>query len=496
MSGASRTFRGQSHRCCVPSEKDAAASGAAGYHRWVEVEQLITYTISGLARAVGQAVGRAFPEEIWVQGEIRDLSRAASGHVYFTLVDSEPEEKPPAILPVTLFASEKVVINRVLARSGAVRMTDGVEVRIRGRVSHYGARGTVQLRMTWIDTDFTLGQLAAERDRLVKKLTKLGLLERNREIPLPLVPLRVGLVTSAGSAAYADFVDELKRSGYAWSVHIFDARVQGVDAVSDVVRGVSTLAGAAVDAIAIVRGGGAQTDLAVFDSEEIAVAIANCPVPVLTGIGHEIDVSVADLVARSFKTPTACSAGLVAQVAGFVDRLDRLAVATARSVKTRLSVVQHHLESATSRLSRSSFAAGARADQGLTDLGSQVVRLARFRLRSEEDNLGLLGSRIGRGSTRRLAGAAASLNAVAEAVGGAASRTTASAEQRLADLEHRLGLLDPVRLLARGWSITRTASGELVTSPAAVVAGEALVTTVDGGQIESVVTDNEEVIGG
>jgi exodeoxyribonuclease VII large subunit len=449
-----------------------------------------------LARAVGQAVGRAFPDEIWVQGEIRDLNRAVSGHVYFTLVDSDPEEKPPAVLPVTLFASEKAVVNRVLARSGAVRMTDGVEVRIRGRLSHYGARGTVQLRMTWIDTDFTLGQLAAERDRLVKKLTTLGLLERNREIPLPLVPLRVGLVTSVGSAAHADFVDELKRSGYAWGVRLFDARVQGVAAVSDVVRGVSSLAGAGVDAIAIVRGGGAQTDLAAFDSEEIAVAIANCSVPVLTGIGHEIDTSIADLVARSFKTPTACAAGLVAEVAVFVDRLDRLAVATARSVRTRLRVAQHHLDSATLRLSRSSVAAGARADQGLTDLGSQIVRLARFRLRREEDNLRGLGNRIGRGSTRRLAGAVASLNAVGEAVGGAATRTTGSAAQRLQALEHRLSLLDPERLLARGWSITRTTGGELVTNPVAVGEGQTLLTTVAGGQIESVVTDTEEVIGG
>lgn len=455
-----------------------------------------TYTVAELAAAVGQALSRAFPDEIWVQGEIRDLSRANSGHVYFTLVDTDSEDAAQAILPVTLFSSDKLAVNRVLARSGAVRMTDGVEVRIRGRVSHYAARGTVQLRMTWIDPDFTIGKLAAERARLVKSLTKQGLLERNPAIPVPVVPLRIGLITSEGSAAYADFVDELERSGFAWKVRLFDARVQGVDAVSDVVRGLTTLGTSAVDVVAVVRGGGAQTDLAAFDSEDVAMAIARCPVPVLTGIGHEIDVSVADLVARSFKTPTACAAGLVAHVAGFVDRLDRLATDTTGSVKRRLGVARRWLENATLRLSRSSVAAGARAEQGLSDVGGQISRGTRHRLRREGDKVGALGTRIGRVVARQLAIAGATLDRTSEAIGAAAVRTTAAEAGRLADLEHRLSLLDPNRLLARGWSITRTATGELVTSPGAVDAGVILRTTVAGGKIESVVTDTEEVTGG
>ncbi len=118
---------------------------------------------------VAASIGRAFPDEIWVQGEIRDLSRAPSGHVYFTLVDADAGETPSPILPVTLFASEKYAVNRVLHRSGAVRMTDGVSVRIRGQVGHYAARGIVQLRMTWIDPEYTLGKFAAERERVVSE---------------------------------------------------------------------------------------------------------------------------------------------------------------------------------------------------------------------------------------------------------------------------------------------------------------------------------------
>lgn len=455
-----------------------------------------TYTVAELARIVGQAVARAFPDEVWVHGEIRDLSRPSSGHVYFTLVDSEPEEKAASILPVTLFATDKLAVNRLLSRSGAVRMTDGVEVRIRGRVSHYAARGMVQLRMTWIDPDFTLGKMAADRDRLVKSLAKQGLLERNQAIPLPLVPLRIGLVTSVGSAAHADFGDELERSGFAWKVQLFDARVQGPDAVAEVAQGIAVLGSSGLDAVAVIRGGGAQTDLVAFDSEEVALAIAHCPVPVLTGIGHEIDVSVADLVARDFKTPTACAGGLVDHVSSFVDQLDRLASNTAHSVKRRLGAARHELNTATERLSRSSYAAGTRAGQTLTDLGAQVSRTSRHRLRREAGGVSIAGARIARIAGRQLVASGNAVDRLADSIGTEAVRATATASNHVADLEHRLGLLDPARLLAKGWSITRTAAGDLVTSPAAVGIGTALSTTLAGGQIESVVTETEDVNGG
>ncbi len=216
---------------------------------------MTTYTVAELATVIGRAIARALSDEVWVQGEIRDLNRASSGHVYFTLVDPDTADAPAAVLPVTLFATDKMAVNRVLQRSGAVRMTDGVEVRIRGRVSHYAVRGTVQLRMTWIDTDFTLGRLAAERERLIRNLEARGLLAKNRALPLPVVPLRVGLITSAGSAAEADFIHELELSGFAWKVLLYPVRVQGAEAVPDIMGGLATLGGQEVDVIALVRGG-------------------------------------------------------------------------------------------------------------------------------------------------------------------------------------------------------------------------------------------------
>lgn len=455
--------------------------------------ETVTYTVGELATAVARALARAFPEEIWVQGEIRDLSRASSGHVYFTLIEAEEGEVAPAALPVTLFESDKMAVNRVLARSGAVRMTDGVDVRIRGRVGHYAARGTVQLRMTWIDTDFTLGKLAAERDRLIKSLTKRGLVDANSARPVPLVPLRVGLITSQGSAASADFLDELSRSGYAWQVRLFDARVQGVDAAPDLVRGIRSLARKSVDVIALVRGGGAQTDLAAFDREDVAVAIAECPIPILTGIGHETDVSVADLVARNFKTPTACAAGLVDRVTDYVRRVDEVGVATKRAVFARLAVASGSLDHSAKRIARSAIGAGFREEQRLADAARRIARGSRSRLSRDRRVVVGLRGRIERASLRQAAISAGGLDSIAERLGHSARRASSLARGHLDEIEHRLALLDPARILARGWSITRDQEGSLVVHPDDAGPGSRLFTTVAGGQIVSVVDDEQEV---
>jgi exodeoxyribonuclease VII large subunit len=456
-----------------------------------------TYTVSELAASVGRAVSRAFPDEIWVQGQIRDLSRAASGHVYFTLLDPDAVSDSGAVLPVTLFASDKVAVNRVLARSGAVRMTDGVEVRIRGRLSHYAPRGVVQLRMTWIDTDFTLGKLAAERERLVQSLRVQGLLDRNPGLGLPLVPLQVGLITSAGSAAYADFMDELSRSGYAWRVLVADSRVQGPEAATDIVEALAVLPNRDVDVIALVRGGGATTDLAVFDSEAIALAIARCPIPVVTGIGHETDVSVADLVARNFKTPTACAAGLVAEVSRFAGRVNRLGTATQRAVNSRLAVATADLDHVSARLGRSSLGATERAAALIAEVGRKTTRGSGRRLSRAAETLAASASRLVRGSTRQLGARSAELEGLQEPTLIAARRLTTRAKDRLASAEQRLALLDPARLLARGWSITRTTDGgALVTDPSQVEPGSGLETTVAGGRISSVVRQDGEVADG
>jgi exodeoxyribonuclease VII large subunit len=270
-----------------------------------------TYTVRELADAIKQVLQRGFRDGVWVRGEIEGLQQR-NGHTYFTL--AERGDEGSAAVPVALFANIAYRLRAMLARH-RLTLRDGLAVRIHGQVDFYAASGRLSLLMDGLDPTFTLGQLAADRDQLLRRLVAEGLLDLNRRRPLPVAPLRIGLVTSRNSAAWHDVLTELQRSGYAFHIVHADVRVQGQGAEAQVAAGIAAVAAPPVDVVLVVRGGGARSDLATFDDERIARAIAACPVPVLTGLGHEIDRSVADEVAHTaMKTPTACAAFVVTLV--------------------------------------------------------------------------------------------------------------------------------------------------------------------------------------
>ncbi len=453
-----------------------------------------TYTVSQLSDAVARLVARAFPDELWVEGEIRNLSRSRNGHVYFTLVDPGVDLDVAPSLPVTLFASDRDAVNRVLMRSGAMRMTDGVHVRIRGRLNHYAARGSIQLRMTWIDTDFTVGRLAAERRELLNKLGAAGLLDRNSSRPVPTVPLRIGLITSIGSAAHADFVTELERTGHAYRLLVVDTPVQGIDAPELIAAALRRLASTGAEVVAVVRGGGAQTDLAAFDAEVVATAIAHAPFPVFTGIGHEIDMTVADHVAaQNFKTPTACAHAVAAIVHTFDRRLSEMERSVATAGLTGAHQAQRRLERTHVRLAATTRIQLMRHGEGLgrrtAQLEQQAGRAVVFAER-----------RIGRLRDRSRSAVAAVIAGHGQAVEDTVRRLRASVPRAVAEQERVVNGLDalrrvhePERMLARGWSVTYGGHARLVRSPLDVATGETLRTQTAGGAIWSTVGDTTVV---
>src|SRR5699024_2465727 len=219
---------------------------------------------------------REFSDSLWVAGQIRNLSIARSGHTYFDLVEPiEMGKTPDHKISVTLFKRSGTRVRRQLAdQGGDVDLEDGLEVRIGGALNWYSAGGRLQFNMEEIDPAFTLGRLQQDRERLLRLLHGEGLLRANAVHAMPVVPLRVGIVTSETSAAAADVLKELRGSGFAFDVRLVDARTQGVDCGPSVVAGLEQLASEAVDVVLLVRGGGARTDLVGFDGEDIARAIA------------------------------------------------------------------------------------------------------------------------------------------------------------------------------------------------------------------------------
>jgi exodeoxyribonuclease VII large subunit len=453
-----------------------------------------TWSVPELGEAIGLSLRAAFPDEVWVRGVIRNLNPGRrGGTVWFDLVepaaDGDLSRPPLASLSVVLFDMARRRVNaRLTDAGGGVRMTDGTEVRLRGRVTLWDRGGRLQLQMSDIDPAFTLGRLAADRERLLRALDAEGLLTRQASLARPLVPLRLGLVTSAGSAAEHDVLDELRLSGIAFSVVRADVRVQGAHAARSVAWGLQAVAARAVDVVVLVRGGGATTDLAAFDSEVIARAVAGLDVPVLTGIGHDVDRSVADEVAHaSYKTPTACAQAVVADIRSVQHR-------TADAWRGVVSAARHRSQREAERLrscgrhvalaTRQGLAA---ADRDLAARGARVGRSAEGALTRSTAVLDRAVGHLESGGRAHLRAHGLELDAAAARLVQRAPRVLSAAGRDLDAIQAQVRALDPTRVLARGWSITRDAGGRVVRSAAGVAVGDELVTTLADGEVRTTV---------
>ena len=428
-----------------------------------------TLTVSELGIVVRAALEAAMPYGVWVEGEISGINRSRNGHVYFELTEpsATPGAAPIATVPVVLFRDNRDRVNRLLKRHGdPIRMSDGVRIRIQGVVDYYPPQGRIQFRMSAIDPTYTLGRMAAERDALMAALSADGLLRANARHPVAAVPMRVGVVTSIGSAAHADITTVFTRSELAFTLVEVDTPVQGQGAEHGVAAAIAAAAGAGVDVIIVARGGGSKTDLATFDHEVVARAIAAVGVPVITGVGHDIDRSVADEVAHTATTtPTAAAQLVVARVAEWLGRLAECERGVVNGGRRAIERAEHRVELARRGVIASGLGAADRADERLAHDSQRLSRAARRADQRARVQLDLAVARIDvarRHALRR-------------------------AEDRIEVVEARVRALDPAVALARGWSITRTADGAIVRSVAQLTPGSVVTTRVADGTATSTI---------
>jgi exodeoxyribonuclease VII large subunit len=399
-------------------------------------------SVGDFIRQVNQTVKNHFGRGVWLHGEIQEMK--TPNHVYFTLVDNDGDKK--AVLSASIWQTVYASMRVTLANSG-LQLADGLKVRVFGEPDLYPGNGRFSIKISKIDPRFTLGDLIAQREEIVRQLKLKGLYDANRKVEMSLVPLRVGIVTSVSSAAHADVLKTFKDSQIGFTIFVHDARVQGEDAIKSVVAALKNLDGRKdLDVLMLVRGGGSKNDLMAFDSAEIATAIANCRLPVLTGIGHEIDLSVADEVAnQSHKTPTACATAVIEQVREFVDATEKAWAGVATFAMRELEASSSQLTERANRISSKVLDALAGASKRLAMTAQRIKHRPAEILRLEKSSL-----------------------------------------DALAD---RLRLLDPVNTMARGWSITRNALGGVVQDATKLKAGDKLVTTFANGSATSTVQE-------
>ncbi|UCC94987.1 MAG: exodeoxyribonuclease VII large subunit [Candidatus Omnitrophota bacterium] len=287
-----------------------------------------TYTILELNTSVRRILKNEFPEAIWVCGEIQDLRSAKDKrHIYFSLVQKHPEaDEIIAKASVAIFEGRKLrIFSRLQQEGSSLELKNDIEVRLKCEVDLYPKSGKFNLIVIDIDPLYTLGKFAQNRQRIIEDLRKQGLLEKNKLKDIPQVPLRLGLIAAYHSAAYHDFTSELTAGSYGFKVLLYNCHMQGEYVQRDVIKAFKffrSLSWDALDVIVITRGGGPTADLSWFDNRKIAEAISGSQFPVLSALGHQINITITDLVSHTFfKTPTKVAQFLVERVRGFLDKL-------------------------------------------------------------------------------------------------------------------------------------------------------------------------------
>jgi len=459
-------------------EPEPEPETAAPARRPAPAQERRVHTVSELTGRIRTILEEEF-FEIWVEGELSNCRVWNTGHMYFTLKDAHAQ------------------IKGVMFRSSLLRLRfkpqDGLRVVARGRVSVYDPKGEYQVVCEHLEPE-GLGALQLAFDQLKQRLAREGLFDERRKRPLPALPRKIGVVTSLDGAAVRDIIKVLGRRYANAHVVIRPTRVQGEGAALDIARGLAAIARVrGVDVVIVGRGGGSIEDLWAFNEEVVARAIAGCPVPTISAVGHETDVTIADFVADlRAPTPSAAAEMVVLRKDDFVSRIDRLAQRVGTSMGTR----RHRLESRLRTLDARSGLAGARGRLAMrgrhtAELTHELRRAMRGGLSRRERGYQRLRLTLETFDLRRrLAGVRARLVAGEGKLASAMDHVRHGIDSRLGAAVARLDSLSPLAVLARGyavcWNGDRTA---VIRDASSVAIGDQVTVTVQRGELVCEVID-------
>ncbi len=406
-----------------------------------------THSLYDLNNYISQAIALNFQEAIWVRCEISQVGKSR-GHYYLDLIEKEEgSDDLIAQAKANLWKGTYAMLKKKNGLSIDSVLDAGMEVLLQVTVRFHERYG-LSLQIEDVDPSYTMGKLEAERRAKLEKLQQEGLLEKNEELDLPVVLQRIAVISSERAAGYKDFVQHLSNNvyGYEYEMTLFDTRVQGVAAEKDLVNVLKSIKKQKkdFDCVVIIRGGGAKIDLALFDGLELCRMIAKLPLPVITGIGHEIDDTLADVVAHtSVKTPTAAADFLVEHNMNFESDI--------------LSMMQEIRTYSTHRISE---------EQIQLDSAIQMIEMTSSNiLEREKDDIERVEALLPEITFRII-------------------------EQKRAfidKMEAMKNLLNPIEILKRGYSISYN-NGKLITAASQLKSGDEILTHFHKGKATSIVS--------
>jgi exodeoxyribonuclease VII large subunit len=394
-----------------------------------------TYSLSELNTAIRETVELAFPEAVWVIAEISEVRGNTKGHCYLELVEKK-EDSVIAQMKANIWAYTYRNISHRFEMATGETFKKGMQILLSADVTFHEVYG-LSLNIKDIDPTYSLGEMAKKKRETIERLKKEGLIDLNKTQSLPLVPQRIAVVSSSTAAGYGDFINHIENNPYGYRIYheLYQSLMQGRDAEESIISALSNIKGKTglYDIVVIIRGGGSQVDLSCFDSYRLAAEVAKFPLPVITGIGHERDDTVVDLVAHTrMKTPTA--------VAGFI-------IDGCRTFEENFSDLERRLIHRTKDLMKEE-------SHRLQSIVQSFARITGSRFHTEDKRLHTAIHRLNNGTNRAVISCSNRIAIDRNKLGSSVKSLLQTQADRIKHLEQDIRLLDPVNVLKRGYSIT------------------------------------------
>ena len=419
-----------------------------------------------LQELIKESLEENFARQLWVRAEIWDISVNASGHCYLTLVEKdEATTNIIAKAQAIIWASTFRVLRPYFETATGEKLQAGMKVLLQIRVQYSLLYG-LSLIVSNIDPNYTVGSTALERQKILDRLEKEGMMDMNRTLPLPDLPRRFAVISAETAAGYGDFMNHLHNNGFGYKFHteLFQAPMQGSDAPAGIIAALDRIAERSCDfdAVLLIRGGGSNFDLACFDDYDLAVNIAQYPLPVLTAIGHERDTHVADLIAHTYlKTPTALADYFVDIFAAEEQLVDSLATRMLMALK------------------------GKRAEAVATvdRLFARAAGSVLMRIQSEKRSVEMLLSKAAAGILSDLQIAQGRIDMMLLRAANTAKGRLQAESHKIELLELRLSALNPMSILEKGFAIPLK-NGQKVDSACQLTAGDGITVIFKDGKAD------------
>ena len=415
-----------------------------------------------LTHSIAETVNRAFSQPLWVVAEVTDLRVAGNGHCYMQLIEKDARRGMTlASVRGIVWSSRWWLLRDSFAQQTGQQLQNGLKVMLLVQVQMHEQYG-LSLIIVDFDPTYTLGEMERRRREILHQLTQEGIIDMNRELPFPTLPQRIAVISAEGAAGYGDFTKQLSGNamGLQFYCHLFPAVMQGERTEASVIEALECIYEVQdlFDVVVIIRGGGATADLASFDSYQLAANVAQFPLPVITGIGHDRDQTVLDRVAHvSVKTPTAAAALLIDALTQVMQHLEELRGELREGAEGRMEAERQRLLRLTNAV-RGTHATLLQSIAHLDMMAQRMQLVTRQRLQREEERLTLTADRLRQFTHQRL-----------EREG-----------ERLVYMQRTVQMAQPDLILRRGFSITRL-DGHAVRSAADVPPGATLeIQTADG----------------